>query len=99
MAKALTLKLTPKQQQQLARIRDRDPKPYLRERAAALLQIAAGASAYRVATQGLLKVRDHETIAEWRRRYQQDGIQGLLIKAGRGRKPAFSPSAQRRSSR
>ena len=94
MAKALTLKLTQEQQQQLKRIRDRHPKPYLRERAAALLQIAAGASAYRVATQGLLKGRDHETIGEWRRRYQQDGIKGLFIKTGRGRKPAFSPSAQ-----
>jgi hypothetical protein len=99
MAKALTLKLTQEQQQQLERIRDRDPKPYLRERAAALLQIAAGASAYRVATQGLLKIRDHETIAEWLRRYQKDGIKGLAIQAGRGRKPAFSPSAQGRSSR
>jgi hypothetical protein len=99
MAKALTLKLTQEQQQQLERIRDRDPKPYLRERAAALLQIAAGASVYGVASQGLLKAHDHETIAEWRRRYQKDGLKGLLIQAGRGRKPAFSPSAPRRRRR
>lgn len=95
MAKALTLKLTPAQQQQLEQMRNRDLKPYLRERAAALLQIAADASACQVATQGLLKRRDDQTVAEWLRRYQKDGLKGLLIKTGRGRKPAFSPSAQR----
>jgi len=96
MAKALTLTLTKAQQQQLASFRDRHPKPYLRERAAALLQIAAGASARAVAASGLFKPRGHETVAEWVHRYQQSGLAGLLIRAGRGRKPAFSPSAPNR---
>src|SRR5947209_8519157 len=40
-----TVSLTPAQQQELRRYRDSGPKPYQRERAAALLKIAAGASA------------------------------------------------------
>jgi len=92
MAKALTLTLTRAQQQQLESVRDRHPKPYLRERAAALLQISAGASARNVAATGLFKPRDHETVARWVHRYAQAGLPGLAITAGRGRKPAFSPS-------
>jgi hypothetical protein len=37
MPKALTLTLTEKQKQQLTSYRDRHPKPYVRERATALL--------------------------------------------------------------
>ena len=92
MAKALTLTLTKAQQQQLESCRDRHPKPYLRERAAALLQVAAGASARTVAASGLFKPRRHETVADWVHRYQQSGLEGLLIQVGRGRKPAFSPA-------
>jgi len=95
MVKPLTLELTLAQQRELESVRDRHPKPYLRERAAALLQVAAGASVNAVATAGLFKPREHETVAQWLRRYEQQGLDGLLIKAGRGRKPAFSPSAQR----
>jgi len=95
MAKPLTLALTLTQQRQLESVRDRHPKAYLRERAAALLQVAAGASVNAVATTGLWKPREHETVAEWVRRYQQAGLAGMVIKAGRGRKPAFSPSAPR----
>ena len=93
MAKPLTLKLTLTQQRQLESVRDRHPKPYLRERAAALLQVAAGSSVNTVAQAGLWKPREHETVADWVRRYQQNGLAGLEIKAGRGRKPAFSPCA------
>jgi transposase len=95
MAKALSLTLTQEQEQQLASFRDRHPKPYVRERAAALLQVAAGASARSVAADGLFKPRDHETVADWVRRYAEQGLAGLLIKAGRGRKPAFSPAPAR----
>jgi len=93
MAKALSLTLTQEQVQQLTSFRDRHPKPYLRERAAAVLQVAAGASARRVAAAGLFKPRDHETVADWVRRYAEQGLAGLLIKDGRGRKPAFSPAS------
>jgi transposase len=92
MAKALTIKLTKKQQQQLESIRSRHPKAYVRERAAAVLKVAAGASARSIAAAGFFNVRDHETIAEWVRRFKKDGAEGLLIRAGRGRKPSFFPS-------
>ena len=93
MPKALTLTLTDKQKQQLASYRDRHPKPYVRERAAALLQMATGLTITQVATETLFRLRDPETIADWLHRYEQDGLKGLLIKDGRGRKSAFSPSA------
>jgi len=92
MAKALTIKLTKKQRQQLESVRSRHPKAYVRERAAVVLKVAAGTSARGIVNAGFFKVRDHETIAEWAHRFEKDGIKGLLIKTGRGRKPSFSPS-------
>lgn len=93
MPKALTLTLTDKQKKQLTSYRDRHPKPYMRERASALLQVAMGLSITQVATETRFRLRDPETVATWLHRYEQDGVAGLLIKPGRGRKPAFSPSA------
>lgn len=88
-----TISLTPDQQQALLRCRDTGPKPYQRERAAALLKIAAGASATAVARRGLLRRRRPETVYEWVQRFTAHGVAGLLtIRPGRGRKPAFSPS-------
>lgn len=94
MPKQLQLYLTDKQRAELIDLRDHADKPYLRERAAALLKIADGNSARQVAAQGLLRERWHYTLGVWLTRYEQDGIEGLKIKSGRGRKPAFSPSAQ-----
>jgi transposase len=75
-------------------MRDRASKPYLRERAAALLQIAQGYSPHQVATEalGVLKPRDPDTVYAWLDRYEAEGVTGLYIRDGRGRKPAFSPS-------
>ena len=88
-----TVSLTPEQRQELLRCRDTSPKPYQRERAAALLKIAAGASATAVARRGLLRPRRPETLYEWVQRFTAHGVAGLLtIRPGRGRKPAFSPS-------
>lgn len=75
----------------LEQMRDHHPKAYARERAAALLKIADGSPASHVARQGLLKLRTNETIGLWVKAYQNQGIVGLLIKQGRGRKPLFSP--------
>lgn len=72
-------------------MRDYSPKPYLRERASALLQIAAGASGRRVALYGLLKKRDPDTIYSWLNAYETRGIEGLVIREGRGRKPSYEP--------
>jgi hypothetical protein len=78
----------------LEQMRDRHPKPYLRERAAALLKIANGIAPARVAREALLKPRYADTVYEWLDRYLAEGIAGLYIKLGRGRKPAFSPSGR-----
>lgn len=86
-----TLFLTPAERAALVDLRTRSPKPYLRERAAALLQIADGASVRHVARHGLLQPRDPETVAAWLDRYDEAGIAGLTIRPGRGRPPAFSP--------
>jgi hypothetical protein len=42
--------------------RDHDPKPYVRERSAAVLKIADGQSPHAVALCGLLKPRDLDTV-------------------------------------
>ncbi len=89
----LQVDLTPEQRAELEQVRDHHPRPYMRERAAAILKIAAGQSASWVAQYGLLRVWDPEAVCRWVHRYRQEGIAGLRVRAGRGRKPAFSPSA------
>jgi len=64
-------------------------KPYLRERAAAILKVADGEVAYQVARTGLLAPRDPDTVYDWLRRFEEAGVAGLTIAPGRGRKPAF----------
>ena len=94
MPQPLKLILAPDQQESLERMRATDPRPYVRERAAALLKIADvehPQSARQVARSGLLKPREPDTVYAWVRRFQAHGVAGLLILPGRGRKPAFSP--------
>jgi hypothetical protein len=73
-----TLSLTEEQRQELLRLRDHDARPYVRERGAALLKIAEGDTAHRVAKRGLLKPRDPDTVYSWLDRYQASGAQGLI---------------------
>jgi hypothetical protein len=54
--------LTEVQRQELLQLRDHDPRPYVRERGAALLKIAEGQSPHRMARSGLLKRRDPDTV-------------------------------------
>ena len=96
MAKRLTLELSDEKRRELEAVRDKDARPYMRERAAALLKIADGASGRWVAASGLLRTRRRETVGDWLSRYLAKGIRGLEILPGRGRKPAFSPSARER---
>ena len=49
MAKRRTLKLTEEQRKELEHLRDHDPRPYVRERCAALLKIADGKAPHWVA--------------------------------------------------
>ncbi len=94
MSKLLTVCLIPEQEEQLERIRDTDKRPYMRERTAAILKVASGISGHQVALHGLLKPRDPDTVYSWIHSYQAEGIDGLTIKPGRGRKPAYSPRYQ-----
>lgn len=88
-----TLTLSTDQRQDLTDALRHHPKPYVRERAAALLKIADGVAPFQVAQSGLLHPRDPDTLYAWLDRYEADGLSGLLIRPGRGRHPAFSPSA------
>ena len=95
----LKFSLSAPQRAALLDVRDHSLKPYLRERAAALLKIADGLSGREVAHHRLNRSHGQNTIYEWVKRYQAQGITGLKIKSGRGRKPAFSPSLPRRGHR
>lgn len=75
----------------LEQLRDHGPKAYLRERAAVLLAIARGTSIRRAALTAGLKAHDADTVCTWVARYQTQGVAGLWIRAGRGRKPAAFP--------
>lgn len=87
------LTLTPTQRDELIGLRDTAPKPYVRERAAALLKIADGLPAAAVARTGLLRSRQPDTVYRWLHRYLHEGVAGLDDRPGRGRKPAFFPLA------
>ena len=91
MCRTRTLELTARQRRTLVRARDHHRKPHLREKAAALLKVADGWTVTAVARHGLLKPRSRNTVTAWLDRYQARGLAGLKVKAGRGRKPAFSP--------
>ncbi len=91
MPRTLHLKLSPEQRAELENARDHDKRAYVREKAAALLKIAEGQIALRVARHGLLKARDTDTVYRWVRRYEAEGLAGLTVRSGRGRKAAFSP--------
>jgi len=84
----------PEQQEQLKQIRDSHKDAYMRERAAAILKIADGMSPHQVALNGLLKTRKPDTVYDWVERFQSEGIAGLPIKSGRGRKPAYCSKCQ-----
>jgi len=95
MATKIEVILTEQEREELEHVRDHHPKGYMRERAAALLKMADGQSATQVAYTGLLRKRYPHAVCEWVRRYNMDGLAGLQIREGRGRKAAFSPSYTR----
>jgi hypothetical protein len=92
MAKPILIHLTDTQRAELVDLRDHAKKPYLRERAAALLKISTGCSGRETAHHGLLRHRRQDTVYVWVHRYLSEGMEGLCIRPGRGRKPAFFPS-------
>lgn len=84
-----TVVLDDNERQQLEELLKSAPKAYLRERAAAVLKVAGGEVASHVAHTGLLRPREPDTLYAWLRRFELEGIAGLTIAPGRGRKPAF----------
>jgi transposase len=72
-----TLKFKPWQRHTLLDLRDHDPRPYVRERSAALLKISEGHSPHSVARHGLLKPRDPDTVYHWLDRFAAEGAEGL----------------------
>jgi hypothetical protein len=96
MPKRLDITLSTEQRAELLEARDHHPKAYVREKAAAILKMAEERlSALEVAAHRLLSRRDDNTVRSWLRRYLHGGLASLLVQPGRGRKPAFSPSAHR----
>lgn len=93
MSRPRELILSAEARTELEQVRDHAPKPYLRERAAALLKIADGTPLSVVAREGLLRKHSAETVREWLDRYEATGVESLKVQEGRGRKPAFFPSA------
>jgi transposase len=73
-----TLTLQSKQRKRLVWHRNHDPKPYIRERCAAILKIADGHPPHAVALSGLLKPRDPDTVYGWLDIYEADGVEGLI---------------------
>lgn len=86
MARHRTLELTDVQRQELIDYRDHDRRPYVRERCAAMVKIAAGQTAHAVARQGLLKSRDPDTIYGWLTHYQRAGLPGLIARQHGGQR-------------
>ncbi len=79
--------LTSSEKEALERVRDTHPAPHIRERAAAILKVAAGMSGSEVAKYGLLQERKVDTVYDWLDRWELEGLSGLQVKEGRGRKP------------
>jgi len=88
---------TPEQHAQLEQACRHHPKPHVREKCSALLKLAQGHSALTIAAEELLTPHAQDTLTDWVKRFQQKGLEGLQVRSGRGRKPAFSPSLPRQA--
>lgn len=81
-----TLALSGQQRRDLEQHRDHDPRPYVRERCAALLKIADGTSPFAVANDGILKPRDPDTVYGWLNTYEAEGLAGVVARQHGGRR-------------
>src|SRR5215208_2962408 len=97
MALRRTLELTDEQRAELERYRDHDGRPYVRERCAALLKVAAHRSPHWVARHGLLKPRDPDTVYGWLTGYQRTGVAGLIAHRHGGARRRYLRAASRRA--
>lgn len=78
MAPRRRIDLSDEQRAALTAKRDHDPRPYVRERCAAILKVAEGQSAHAVAQRGLLVERDPDTVYQWLGYYEREGLEGLV---------------------
>jgi len=85
------LVLSDPEREELEAMRDHEARPYLRERAAALLKIAGGMAPSVVAREGLHKVRHQETVFIWLNSYEAT----RQVRPHAARRRAFSPSRPR----
>jgi len=96
MPKVYKIELTKQEQEKLEGWVKHPPRPYLRERARAILKVSQGKTIQ--ATAEGLRVRVHRNaVSEWVKRFLAEGLEGLRIKRGRGRKAVFSPNWRGRS--
>lgn len=91
------LYLKEEERRELEHILNHHEKPYMRERASALLKKADGMPAYKIAQSGLLKKRCRQAVSGWIKAFKESGLCSLGIKQGRGRKPSFFPSGHQQS--
>lgn len=78
MPRRRTLELSATQRHELEHHRDHDPRPYVRERCAALVKIADGQTPHAVARHGLLKSRDPDSVYSWLAWYERAGLEGVV---------------------
>lgn len=86
------LELRKDEQEALEKVLNTHSRPYMREKASALLQVNSGKRVEDVALYGLLKKRRISTIYSWIKKYKQSGLEGLQVQQGRGRRPSFFSS-------
>ena len=94
MPKHIVVKLSENQIEELETVRHHHAKPYMRERAAAVLKVAEGETLTTVAEKGLLTRHEPETVHAWIKTYLEAGLKAWSIQSGRGRKAAFFPTVR-----
>ena len=75
--------------EELIQARDHHEKAFVRVKAAAILKAAEGIALKEIAQHRLLKPVQYDTVRRWIEQYEHEGLPGLLVQQGRGRKPAF----------
>lgn len=77
--------------EQLETLVKTSPKPHVREKASAILQVHEGTSATQVAKTGLLQRRHPKTVRSWVHNFNAEGTSSFYVEEGRGRNPSFFP--------
>jgi len=78
------MKMNEQQRRELEHVARCGQPAYIRRKALVLLNLGEGRSITEVA--GIFRV-SRPSVYQWRRRYREEGIDGLRVRPGRGRKP------------